>query len=427
MLPISVFMITYSPYLSIVAIFIIIIYSKNKQLVFEKNKLNINLCLLFLWSVFVGMVNKNIYSVIASFVFLFYLILSVYIQNYYNKEYKIDKLLHTVVVFSIGSAAIAIIDRVTLFHRKSSFILDLFGIRQFHFDEFIFSPRVTGTFGNQNVAGTWYGIVILISIYLLMKKASKYRNLYTLSIVVCFLALISTESRGAILGLVIALIVYYLIKGNKEKSVFLGLLLSAGILLCLERPELFIRGNSFYDTLIKRMGIWEKCIYLFIKKPIMGCGLLGIYFDNNINQIHAHNLILTMATTMGIVGLGIFLNIIIKAVKDIIDLRKNNCDIAALLGAVLAFNFGQGFVDCTIYNPQAGIMFFVCLTLIQNLAVEYNIYSNSNTFNMLEYIFNLQTDRPVRYEIMRFNSVIKTNYYENKGYNKIQQAQKKVT
>ncbi len=422
MLPISVFMITYSPYLSIVAIFVLIIFSKNKKLVFEKSKLNMNLLLLFLWANFVGIINKNIYSVIASFIILIYLILSVYIQNYYNKEEKIDKLLHTIVVFSIGSAAIAIIDGITLFHKKSSFLLDLFGIRQFHFNEFVFSPRVTGTFGNQNVAGTWYGVIILISIYLLMKKDSKYRNLYILSIVSCFWALIFTESRGSILGLVLAVVVYYLIKGNKERAVFLGLLFLIGILLCLERPEFFIRGNDFYYTLFKRIDIWKKCIELFIKEPITGCGLLGIHFDNNINKIHAHNLILTIATTLGIVGLGIFLDIIIRAVKDIMALRKNNPAIAALLGAILALNFGQGIVDCTIYNPQVGMMFFVCLTLIQNLAVEYNIHTSSNSkiFNMLEYVPELQMSRRVKYQIVKLNSVNKTNYCENKGYNKVQ-------
>lgn len=85
-----------------------------------------------------------------------------------------------------------------------------------------------------------------------------------------------------------------------------------------------------------------------------------------------HNLWLTIAATLGIVGLLIYLYMKHYLYESIILLLKNKCSLAPLLAGIQAVIIGHGLVDFTIMAPQGGIIFIICSAIISALSIQYN-------------------------------------------------------
>jgi len=142
-------------------------------------------------------------------------------------------------------------------------------------------------------------------------------------------------------------------------------------------PDWFPRGANLINSIKDRMNIWINCLNLFKVKPFTGWGLLGIYFaDGNIYQytrtFHGHNIWITLATTLGVIGLGVFIYLECYIFDQLILLSKNKCRLVPLLAGLQMIIIGQGLMDFTIMNPQGGIVFFGCSAIITSLALQYS-------------------------------------------------------
>ena len=190
--------------------------------------------------------------------------------------------------------------------------------------------RVFSFFGNPNMAGAWFGNIILMIFYLkCIEKGKKDYIIYNLSIVLVIIALLLTESTGAFIALVVSIFIYYILKEKKDIRGLIAISITVGISSIL----FFIIQNKVANTtpigelvtsFNSRYRIWIGAINMVFKKPITGWGMLGmmqhgsnfVYSDdpNLHNQIitfliHPHNLWLTFLVTLGIVGLTIYLYI----------------------------------------------------------------------------------------------------------------------
>lgn len=378
MLFLSIFLVVFSPYMAFLPIAFTGILLLQRGSYVLKNTWNLGLMFLFMWSFFVGVSNDNPISTIASLGFLFYLFIGIYLQNYYNEENEIEKLFKYVVLVSLASAFIGILERFTPLNDVSTWWKQLFGI----YPQVVFSEtqRISGTSGNPNIAGAWYAAMVLICLYFFQRSDKYKKAAYGLGIVLFFGVLMLTESRGATIGLVLGLIAYSYLMGHKRSMLALSLILFSGVMLMFIFPDWFPRGHNLLDSVMDRREIWRNCLNMFKYKPVTGWGLLGIYYAGGdvyhyTRTYHGHNFWITIATTLGFVGLSVFVYMKYQLLQELKLLTQNNCRLAPLLAGLLAIILGQGLIDFTIMNPQGGIIFFGSSALISGLACQYDYFT----------------------------------------------------
>lgn len=366
-----IIMIVFSPFTAIIpAVYAVNLIFK-KRLKIEKNYWNIGLFLLFIYSVFSGIINKNLLSLLASSVLFLYFSLSVFFQNYFVRISRINIVIRYTVYLSVIAAIGGVIEKI---------IFILIGMPQ---------HRVFSSFGNPNIAGAWFGSIILMIFYLkCIDKEKKDYIIYNLSIALVIVALLLTESTGAFIALVGSMFAYYILKEKKDIRGLIAICIIVGISSIL---FVIIQNKLANTTPIgelvtsfnSRYHIWIGSINMILKKPITGWGILGMmqYGSNFVYSnepslhnkiivflIHPHNLWLTFLVTLGVVGFLIYLYIKFNLYKDMIKLYKRHNKMLPLIVAINTMVIIQGIVDCTLYAPQICIIFFFIGTITYNMA-----------------------------------------------------------
>ena len=366
-----IIMIVFSPFTAIIpAVYVVNLIFK-KRLKIEKNYWNIGLFLLFIYSVFSGIVNKSLLSLLASSILFLYFSLNVFSQNYFVKISRINVVIKYVVYLSSIAAIGGVIEKI---------IFILIGIPK---------HRVFSSFGNPNMAGAWFGSIILMTFYLKsINKRKKDSIKYNFLIILIIVALLLTESTGAFIALVGSIFVYYILKEKRDIKGLIAICITIGI----SSIFFFIVQNKIANTtpigelvvsFNSRYHIWIGAISMILKKPITGWGILGmmqrgsnfVYSDdpslhNKIIAflIHPHNLWLTFLVTLGVVGLLIYLYIKFNLYKDMVELYKQHNKMLPLIASINAMVIIQGIVDCTLYAPQLTIIFIFMGTITYNMA-----------------------------------------------------------
>lgn len=378
----SIFLITISPYTAFVPIIYMAYRIIKKKETIDKNPWNIGLLLLAAWSAISGTLNHSLLSAGLSFAVFLYFCLSVYLQNHFDDEDKIENLCRKVVGLSTVTAVIGITEKIVFSHYNSSLWKKIFMIPA----ETAANHRIYSTFGNPNVAGNWFAAMILISFYFVNRTEDKRKRLpYQVAMVLFAAALFLTGSRGASMGLLAGLGTYYLMRKNSENVGYIAVLFV--IMACvvfLPAQLLNINGiisHEVSSSVRNRYEIWDGCFRMFTLKPFAGWGLMGI-FSNGLDYInydtkvfHAHNIWLTFATTLGIVGLSIYCYMKYHVFTDLKELYNQNCRLVPMFASIQALIVVHGFVDFTIMTPQAGMIFITCSSMISALAVKYRAES----------------------------------------------------
>lgn len=324
------------------------------------NPWNIGLVFASLWALIVGIENSSFISVLASLAIPLYLVLSIYMQINFNTEERVEKLIKTIWALSFVPAALGIMEKL------ASYFMDLTWIAKINWSPTYIPAkaawRIFSTFGNPNVAGSWFAAMTIISFYYLDKTKTRKRYLYGIATCLFVLCMILTDSRGAVLGLEFGFVVYALFKKNRGSIVALAFMIVVAVMM-LFIPEISHPFNS-------REAIWNACMELFKAKPLAGWGLGGIY--SNMGEVHAHNIWITILATLGLVGLGAYGFLKYHMYKDAYTLYKNGNALVPLLISIQALVVGHGIVDFIILQPQGGIMFFGSAAMINAMALQYN-------------------------------------------------------
>ncbi|HJV45654.1 MAG TPA: O-antigen ligase family protein [Bacillota bacterium] len=363
-------MIIFSPYMALVPlIYLLIRFLRQGEWVYD-NTWTKGLLILFFWSFLVGLDNWNMPSVLASFVLLLFLGVSVYLQDHYQSEQDVEKLFRSVFILSLGSAFIGWLEHWDIITYTSTWWKYVLGTRSIvDIDEF---RRIAGTFNNPNLAGTWYAVMIMIGFYFFRRNRGVLKLFYLLGMGVFGSVLMMTESRASVIGLFLGFVIYSYFAGHKKKMLFLMFSLLAGTALMLEYPAWFPRGEILFGSIRDRQAIWENCFHMFIIQPITGWGWFGIYYaDSSVYHyarvFHAHNTLLTVAVSIGVVGLGVLMWMLWDLLQQIRVLFQNECRLTPLVSGIIAMIFGQGLFDFTIMSPQ------ICMLLIGSWALTYSL------------------------------------------------------
>lgn len=373
-----VFMIILSPFTA----FIPAIYGGfkiiNREIEISKNYWNMSIMALFVWAIFVAVINKSLLSFAGSFLLLAYFIINVMAENYFVSRSRIRSVLKYIVKLSTICGILAIVEKLIMFFNGN------------------LAYRIYSTFGNPNMAGAWFASMFIICLYLRDKSIDKReKTMLDFSLIMFLIAIILSGSRGAYGSLISAIVIYFLLyQGeNKKKRVFLGLfILSVAVLAIWSevRVSEALVTHDISRSFTLREQIWRGSLRMFFDKPITGWGVLGTlaYGDKLIPEygrmiIHPHNLWLTFLTGTGVVGLFIYLYMKLNLFKSMIKLYYRNEPLLPLLVALNIMVIIQGLIDCTLYAPQLGIQFIATGAIIYNLDIG-KVKSESNNINRID-------------------------------------------
>jgi len=304
-----------------------------------------------------------------------------------------------------------------------SFVLCIYGILQ-RFGLTSIKPgelRIVATLGN---AGTFAGYLIFglfFSLYLflnLFKERKKNIStavfiscivFYALSLIAHLAAIFLTGTRGAYLGVfgglfLSAVFIIIKLKNKKLKISLAGVLLISIILYSgfyINRDKNFVKDNHYLyrithfslsdSTAQTRLMAWKWGFEGFKEKPILGHGFenYSISFNKNFESKYydlasneyfdrAHNIVIELMSTTGIIGLLTYLMIFISIVYCIKRGYKKNDDymyLGVIIGLVAAY-FIQNLLIFDLLPQMLGFM--VLLIFVHNYSNNDNLFTGDN-------------------------------------------------
>ena len=394
---ILVLLTVFSPYTTIIPVIYMTYVVLFKKVSIYKNHWNIGLFLLFIWALIVGIINDSFSSFVTSFALFLYLCVSVFIQNYCNNENKVEKLCMYLVSFSILAAIFGFIEKAIYVY----FDINIWAKFLEFTSQKITNNRIYSSFGNPNVAGNWFAIMIIISLYFCSIRSKTTKLYYQVATILFIIALYLTGSRGAFIGLLFGVFMFYLLKGSK-KDIWLFITIFIITVVVTFMPFQILEnvtGHNFANSFNSRLQIWGGCLKMIKIKPITGWGLMGIT-DNGAEFMegyyfptlyHGHNIWITIMTSLGTIGLFIYAYMKINLFRDLKTLHSRNCRVVPMLAGIQAVIIGHGLVDFTMIAPQTGLLFIASSAVIgslikQNYSSEIDDNSNDSKYEKLSEI-----------------------------------------
>ncbi len=276
---------------------------------------------------------------------------------------------------------------------SSSVLVALYGIYQNFFvtadttwqDTSMFSDiqgRVVSTLENPNVLAEYLIMILPCAIagFLVSERISQ-KLCYLFAAVVLGTCLIFTWSRGAWLGLLIAMMIFLLMYSKKFLVAGLfGILAVPFLPFVLPESVLnrFLSIGNLGDTSTSyRVHIWEGTVSMlrdhFLGGIGVGTGVFGeVYPRYSLNGIetapHAHNLYLQILTEVGILGFLIFVIFLLSFAKRNFTFyakplpTQARIMAAALFCGILAI-LAQGMTDHIWYNYRVFLVFWLQIGL----------------------------------------------------------------
>lgn len=307
----------------------------------------------------------------------------------------------------------------------SASIISLFAIYQKITGQFITNSfwanaetrRVVSVFGYPNAVGLYLAPLIMIFIgwlYYLSKKTllgTAIKKLFIIStIIISVLAIYFAHSRGALIGLAVALLIFIIFANRKKrKIIFITLGIIVLLFITIPASRNYLNDKLQFKDLSSeiRRQQWKETITMLTNgKIISGAGLdnyqkavkpyhqEGLFFnsDNLANfdgqlkasstlrtkywqpveiYMYPHNIFLNFWSELGLFGLLLFIWIFIKylfiALKlTVIYSRENKPERYLMIGLFCAMIviIIHGLVDVPYFKNDLAAMFFIYLALL---------------------------------------------------------------
>lgn len=184
-------------------------------------------------------------------------------------------------------------------------------------------------------------------------------------LIVIFYALVLTKSIGAFSSLLLAALIYLLLKGKlkKREIVFFAVLIivTGGIFAARASTRLEHAHPLFSTTM--RLGYWKETIALIAAHPFTGVGLGNF----NIPQArYAHNSYLQLWAEMGPLGIITFLWLVIAVLKSFFKklagspYRHQEIAIFAAAAAFLIHNL----IDFSFFLPEVSLIWWTAIGIM---------------------------------------------------------------
>lgn len=299
----------------------------------------------------------------------------------------------------------------------SSAIVALIGIAQKYFgldstvnmwiDENMFegnTTRVFSTLANPNVLGEYLLFMIPItfgSIYYFKNKFCKIISF----LITCLLGfcMLLTLSRGAWLGLIVAMIIFILLRDKKLLLLGFFLILIAPLFIPNSFLQRFMSIGNMADTSTSyRVGIWIGSLRMIKDFWPIGIGLGSEVFIFIFQKyalsasyaLHSHNFYLQILIDLGIAGLILILCVIFSFYKNLLANNKFLTDnfvktFKISLCAGFTGYLIQGLADNVWYNYRIFLLFWIMIAIssvcfnLSELKVweKFKFYQHKTKFN----------------------------------------------
>lgn len=238
--------------------------------------------------------------------------------------------------------------------------------------------RVGSTFNNPNILGEYLIMIIPLALAMLWyKKKPFYKLIFMGMLAIMGICMILTFSRGAWLGLLLAVVGFFVVKDKR----LLALLLIGLLMLPFVLPESIINrftsiGNLQDTSSSYRMSILMGSLRMAQDYWVSGIGLgtqafKAIYPKYSLAAAyahHSHNIYLQILLEMGVAGALIFSLIIIVFIRAMLAHQGKAKDrfLAAIMIAACTGMAGyllQGVVENVWYNYRVLLTFWVVLAV----------------------------------------------------------------
>ena len=251
---------------------------------------------------------------------------------------------------------------------------------------------------NANLSGGVLALFWAPAVALAWKGTSwQQRDAAKLVAIALSLLLLLTQSRGALLGCLAALVVMTLVHSRRWLPLWLIVLLLVAVLAYQVGPGPLLEsvlGHSdvFGDrSLQSRQELWQRAMDLMREQPLTGVGLgmvkeaLVARYPSQVirpdsNFKHAHNLYLQIGAEMGLAGLlahlalyAILLTLLVRrALEGHGEQREAGAGYQAalalgLLGSLVVF-LTHGFFEVITYAPRAAVVVWALFGLMVAVA-----------------------------------------------------------
>lgn len=388
----------------IMAVFYILLILTDKKYRPKWTLIIVSISIFAFLYIFTGVIGVNFYNSIwgslermggiISFVhFWFYFLILISIIKE-KKDW--EKILKLSVLVGFLSILFGYGQRLALATQESKSLISKFFVGWQH------GERVIGTIGNPALFAGYLLFIIYLAIFFLIRKdiQAKEKGFYAAVLILGIPILFMTAVRGAVFSFFISLLllaIFYIFfsSGKKIKTyliIAIIVFLALSFIVVANRNQPLVKNtawlqrltNVFSDTstMNTRLWSWNSALKGWKEKPIFGWGpenfmfLHSKYFDSrHFTQFgsetiwdRAHNMVLEVLSTMGVVGLASYLFIfiaifylLIRAYKE----KRIDKIYLGIFGAMIIAYFGQNlFIFDTFANY---LLFFLVVGYIGSI------------------------------------------------------------
>ncbi|MBR5156444.1 MAG: O-antigen ligase family protein [Clostridia bacterium] len=243
--------------------------------------------------------------------------------------------------------------------------------------------RVYSTFDNPNVLGEFLVIMIPTTAALLWaNKKHGHKMVYTFIILCLCACIVFTWSRGAWLGVMLAVALFLLVMDKRWALAGVVALFALPFILSTDNAitqRILSIGNTKDTSTAYRVSIWMASVKLIRDFWMSGIGLGSEAFAMIYPKyalaganfaLHSHNLFLQIWVEMGLIGIVSFFALIIAFIRQAFSLavykKRGGVCATVIIGAsagILGYLF-QGLTDNVWYNYKMLLVFWIVLGLV---------------------------------------------------------------
>jgi O-antigen ligase len=339
--------------------------------------------LLYIFAVYMTVlaaVNSNTLGLITSGFFYLVVIYVTYLR------YKITKGIFEAMMILCGIGSIfslyycSINFYATSTYKLFAFFMKYIPIPYAYITKIAENIRSTSTFVDPNYYGTICATIAVISVYYILKSIRNMKHdrivyrvkasFYTVVLIVNLYGLHLTQSRSSYLAFIAG--VAFLIL-TYDLRLFIGLLVPLVLVVVFKfKPilTLFPRLDSVGGSAATRLSIYGIAMKEIGKNLFFGKGFYTfplIYAKySKVYTIHAHNMILELLLSSGLVGVSILALRLITLIGDPIRRwLKKDVEYMSLVLGTLALMIASGYTDAVILFPQCFILFSLVLMSLE--------------------------------------------------------------
>jgi len=305
---------------------------------------------------------------------------SMFVFVYYNIAYNLKgkRAFNSLLTSFIG---VSLLSSIFSIYQVFQNVIYKYGVNEEH--------RIASFLENPNNLGAYTIFSIFIVIMLLINSKKKSQKIFlSISSILLILNIILSQSRNALLALVLGLFLLSLIY---NKKLIIPSFLIAIILLLIPESQRRLMSILDFSQNSSRIKIWETTIFMIEDKPLWGIGYdnyFKIYpsyikhtprlmIHETYEALHPHNVFLKFHTELGIIGTIAFIIFLLLTVFNIYKNIKLCSDnkmksiYIAIAVSFLSFLF-MNMIDC-YYNSLKVMITMLIVLGISNFHLNKNV------------------------------------------------------